>query len=119
MKVKKIYQINDRTLKYKSLILNKHQHYYLKLPGKFEARYPQEIVFPNMKAGRADELYTNTDGLMINLEEESGEITNEVLEKISNYAIFADFAYSKKLYSAVICIKTPANHLNIMKDPHP
>ena len=42
MKAKKIYQINDRTMKYKSLILNKHQHHYLKLPGKFEARYPRK-----------------------------------------------------------------------------
>ena len=107
MKVKKIYQINDRTMKYKSLILNKHQHRYLNLPGEFEARYPQEIVFPNMDAGRADEFYSTVEGLMINLEEESGDITEKVLEKISNYVVFADFMYSKKPYSAVICHKDP------------
>ncbi|WP_405274425.1 hypothetical protein, partial [Methanobrevibacter sp.] len=107
MKVKKIYQINDRTMKYKSLILNKHQHRYLKLPGEFEVRYPQEIVFPNMDAGRADEFYSTVEGLMINLEEESGDITEKVLEKISNYVVFADFMYSKKPYSAVICHKDP------------
>ena len=107
MKAKKIYQINDRTMKYKSLILNKHQHRYLKLPGKFEARYPQEIVFPNMNAGRADEFYSTEEGLMVNLEEESGEITEKVLEKISNYVVFADFMYSKRPYSAIICHKNP------------
>jgi hypothetical protein len=107
MKKKKIYHINDRTMKYKSLILNKHQHYYLRLPGTFEARYPQEIVFPNMKAGRVDEFYSTVEGLMVNLEEESDDIGDDVLEKISNYVIFADFMYSKKLYSAVICHKDP------------
>ena len=107
MKDKKIYQINDRTMKYKSLILNKHQHRYLKLPGEFEARYPQEIVFPNMDAGRADEFYSTVEGLMINLEEESGDITEKVLEKISNYVVFADFMYSKKPYSVIICHKDP------------
>ena len=107
MKDKKIYQINDRTMKYKSLILNKHQHRYLKLPGEFEVRYPQEIVFPNMDAGRADEFYSTVEGLMINLEEESGDITEKVLEKISNYVVFADFMYSKKPYSVIICHKDP------------
>ena len=107
MKDKKIYQINDRTMKYKSLILNKHQHRYLKLPGEFEARYPQEIVFPNMDTGRADEFYSTVEGLMINLEEESGDITEKVLEKISNYVVFADFMYSKKPYSVIICHKDP------------
>ena len=108
MKKKRIYHINDRTMKYKTLILNRHQHRYLKLPGNFEARYPQEIVFPNMKAGRVDEFYSTKEGLIINLEEESGKITDEVLEKISNYAIFADFMYSKKVYSAIICHQNPA-----------
>ena len=107
MKNKKIYHINDRTFKYQSLILNKHQHEYLKLPGKFKARYPQEIVFPNMAAGRADELYSTVEGLIINLEEESGEIIPEVLEKISNYAVFSDFMYSKRPYCAIICHKNP------------
>jgi len=107
MKKKNIYHINDRTMKYQTLILSRHQHSYLGLPGTFEARYPQEIVFPNMSAGRVDEFYTTAEGLLINLEEESGEITEKVLEKISNYLIFGDFMYSKKLYSAVICHKDP------------
>lgn len=107
MKIKKIYHIDDRTMKYQSLILNRHQHNYLGLPGTFEARYPQEIVFPNMAAGRADEFYSTLEGMLVNLEEESGEITDAVLEKISNYVIFADFMYSKKPYSAIICHKDP------------
>lgn len=107
MKIKKIYHIDDRTMKYQSLILNRHQHHYLGLPGTFEARYPQEIVFPNMSAGRADEFYSTLDCLLVNLEEESGKITDEVLEKISNYVVFADFMYSKKPYSAIICHKDP------------
>ena len=107
MEVKKIYHINDRTMKYKSLILNKHQHRYLGLPGTFKAMYPQEIVFPNMNAGRADEFHSTEEGMMVNLEEESGKITEQVLEKISNYAIFADFMYSKRLYCAAICHKDP------------
>lgn len=107
MEVKKIYHINDRTMKYKSLILNMHQHRYLGLPGTFKAMYPQEIVFPNRNAGRADEFHSTEEGRMVNLEEESGKITEQVLEKISNYGIFADFMYSKRLYCAVICHKGP------------
>lgn len=99
-KMKKIYHINDRTMKYKSLILNKYQHRYLRLPGTFEARYPQEIVFPNMKAGRADELYSTKEGLMISLEEESEKVDDGTFEKISNYVVFAEFMYSKRVYSA-------------------
>lgn len=60
-----------------------------------------------MNAGRADEFYSTDEGLMINLEEESGEITEKVLEKISNYVVFADFMYSKRPYSSIICHKDP------------
>lgn len=104
---REIYHINDRTMKYKAAILNKRQHEYLGLPGTFEARYPQEIVFPNMDAGRADEFYSTKENTMINLEEESGHITKETLKKISNYVIFAEFMYSKRVYSAIICHEDP------------
>lgn len=115
MKRKNIYHINDRTMKYQSLILARHQHNYLGLPGTFEALYPQEIVFPNMSAGRVDEFYTTAEGLLINLEEESGEITEKVLEKISNYVIFGDYMYSKKPYSAIICHKDPKKEFEYFK----
>ena len=39
-------------MKYLTLVQVKRQHKYLGLPGEFKARYPQEIVFPNMEAGR-------------------------------------------------------------------
>ena len=107
MTKKKIYHINDRTMKYQSLILARHQHNYLQLPETFEAQYPQEIVFPNMDAGRVDEFYTTAEGLLINLEEESGAITEKVLEKIGKYLIFGAFMYSKKPYSAIICHEDP------------
>ena len=107
MTKKKIYHINDRTMKYQSLILARHQHNYLQLPGTFEAQYPQEIVFPNMDAGRVDEFYTTAEGLLINLEEESGAITEKVLEKIGKYLIFGAIMYSKKPYSAIICHEDP------------
>lgn len=107
----KVYHIHDRTMKYMSLVLTKHQHKYLGLPGTYGARYPQEIVFPNMEAGRADEFYSTKENMMINLEEESGKITKNILRKISNYAIFADYMYSKGVYSAVICHKDPGKEV--------
>lgn len=108
-KMTKIYQINDRTMKYLTLIQTKHQHEYFGLPGEFEARYPQEIVFPNMEAGRADELYSTKENMMIDFEEESGHINDTTLMKISNYVIFADFMYSKRLYVAILTHRNPAN----------
>lgn len=110
MKKKKIYQINDRTMKYLTLVQVKRQHKYLGLPGEFKSRYPQEIVFPNMEAGRVDEYYSTKENLIINLEEESGDVNDVTLKKISNYAIFADFMYSGKVYCAILCHKDPSNY---------
>lgn len=115
MRKKKIFHINDRSMKYQSLILSRHQHNYLGLPGTFEARYPQEIVFPNMDAGRVDEFYSTVEGLLINLEEESGEITEKVLEKIGKYVIFGAFMYSKRPYAAIICHKDPKKEFEYIK----
>ncbi|MBQ7929328.1 MAG: hypothetical protein IJ287_11390 [Methanobrevibacter sp.] len=115
MKKKKIYHINDRSMKYQSLILSRHQHQYLGLPGTFEARYPQEIVFPNMEAGRADEFYSTVEGLLIDLEEESGDITDKVLEKVGKYVIFGAFMYSKRPYAAIICHKDPKKEFEYFK----
>ena len=115
MKKKKIYHINDRSMKYQSLILSRHQHQYLGLPGTFEARYPQEIVFPNMETGRADEFYSTVEGLLIDLEEESGDITDKVLEKVGKYVIFGAFMYSKRPYAAIICHKDPKKEFEYFK----
>ena len=52
-----IYHLNDRTMKYLSMAQAKRQHQYLGLPGNFKTRLPQEVVFPNMDIGRADEYY--------------------------------------------------------------
>ena len=82
MKIKKPFHINDATIKYSSLAFRKRQHQYLKLPGKYIRRYPTEVVLPNMETGRMDELYSakeKTQELLINLEEESEEITVETL----------------------------------------
>lgn len=102
-------------MKYKSLILSRHQHQYLGLPGTFEARYPQEIVFPNMEAGRVDEFYSTVEGLLINLEEESGDITGKVLEKVGKYVIFGAFMYSKRPYAAIISHKDPKKEFEYFK----
>ncbi len=102
-------------MKYQSLILSRHQHQYLGLPGTFEARYPQEIVFPNMEAGRADEFYSTVEGLLIDLEEESGDITDKVLEKVGKYVIFGAFMYSKRPYAAIICHKDPKKEFEYFK----
>lgn len=107
---KKAYQINDRTMKYISLVQAKRQHQYLGLPGTFEARYPQEIVFPNMDAGRVDEYYSTKEGLIINLEEETKDVTEDTLKKISKYAIFADYMYSKSVYVGIVTHNNPKNY---------
>lgn len=103
----KAYHLNDRTMKYITLKQCRRQHYYLGLPGEYEARQPQEIVFKNMDIGRVDELYTTKEGLIINIEEESEIITNKTRAKYGKYAIFAECNYSKKYYLAVICHKDP------------
>ena len=56
MNERKIYHLNDRTMKYLSLAQTKRQHQYLGLPGEFKTRVPTEIVYPDMTLGRADEL---------------------------------------------------------------
>ena len=107
MKEKEIYHLNDRTMKYMTLAQTKRQHQYLGLPGEFKTRLPQEIVFPNLDFGRADEYYLNDEGLLINLEEESGDITNKTLDKFAKYVIFASYRYNGKVYLMVICHKDP------------
>ncbi len=62
-----IYHLNDRTMKYLSMAQAKRQHQYLGLPGNFKTRLPQEVVFPNMDIGRADEYYLTDNDLLINL----------------------------------------------------
>ncbi|WP_458453060.1 hypothetical protein [Methanobrevibacter sp.] len=111
----KIYQLNDRTMKYQTLKQCRRQHYYLGLPGEFEARFPQEIVFPNMDSGRVDEYYSTKEGLLINIEEESDEITDKTRAKYGKYAIFAEYTYSKKYYLAVICHKDPKRKSELFK----
>lgn len=107
MKEKQVYQLNDRTLKYQTLAQTKRLHQYLGLPGEFKTRLPQEIVFPNMDFGRADEYYITKEGLLVNFEEESGNITEKTKEKFSKYVIFASYRYMGKLYLAVLCHQNP------------
>lgn len=54
-------------MKYLSMAQAKRQHQYLGLPGNFKTRLPQEVVFPNMDIGRADEYYLTDNDLLINL----------------------------------------------------
>ena len=110
MAKKKIYQINDRTMKYISLVQIKRRHQFWGLPGTFEARYPQEIVFPNMDSGRVDEYYSTKEGLIINLEEETKDVNEDTLKKISKYPIFADYMYSKKPYVGIITHNDPKGY---------
>lgn len=102
-----IYHLNDRTMKYLSMAQAKRQHQYLGLPGKFKTRLPQEVVFPNMDIGRADEYYLTDNDLLINLEEESGHVTGKTLKKFSKYIIFAADRFNKDVYLAVVCHKNP------------
>ena len=105
---RKIYQLDDRTMKYKTMAQTKRQHQYLGLPGEFKIRLPQEIIFPNLENGRVDELYSTNNNLVINIEEESGYITEKTLEKFAKYAIFTSYRYfKKKLYILVLCHKNP------------
>ncbi len=66
-------------MKYLSLAQTKRQHQYLNLPGEFKTRVPTEIIYPNMTLGRADELYYTDEQLLIDLEEESDNITEKTL----------------------------------------
>lgn len=93
---KKIYQLDDRTMKYITMAQTKRQHQYLGLPEEFKIRLPQEVMFPNLESGRVDELYSTNKNLIINIEEESGYITEKTLEKFAKYAIFTSYRYITK-----------------------
>lgn len=112
---KQTYHLNDRTMKYLTLAQTKRQHQYLGLPGEFKTRLPQEIVFPNMEFGRVDEYYYNNKGMLINLEEESGEITTKTLEKFAKYIIFASYQYTRNVLLVVICHKNPKKEFECFK----
>ena len=105
----KIHQLNDRTMKYITMAQTRRQHEYLGLPEEYIALYPHEVIFPNMDAGRVDSYYATTGNLLVNLEEESDYVNEKTLSKLSKYAIFGDYFYSRKLYTAVICHKDPKN----------
>ena len=60
-----------------------------------------------MDNGRADEYYMTDEGLLINLEEESGEITKKTLRKFAKYVVFACDRYNGNVYLAVLCHKNP------------
>ena len=105
--VKKMYHLNDRTMKYKTSAQTKRQHQYFGLPGTFKKRLPQEISFPNLDVGRADEFYYTEEGLIIDFEEESDVITPKTMEKFSKYAIFASYRYKGRIYLVVLCHKDP------------
>ena len=110
MSDKKIYHLNDKTLKYAAMVQSERLHQYLGLPGEYEAMYPQEITFPNMDTGRIDDYHTTKEGLLIDVEEESKDVTEKTLKKFGKYVIFGEFMYSRKLYIAVICHKDPTNY---------
>ena len=110
MKKRKIFHLNDRTLKYKTLAQSEGLHIYLDLPGEYEAMYPQEVILPNMDSGRVDDLHSTKNGLLINLEEESSDVGETTFKKYSKYAIFAEYLYSKNYYLAVLCHKDPKNY---------
>ncbi|MBE6499499.1 MAG: hypothetical protein E7Z80_02990 [Methanobrevibacter thaueri] len=108
MKNKNMHHLNDKTHKYLSYAQSKRQHQYLNLPGEFKQRYPQEIVFRNMDGGRMDEVYQTDEGWVIDLEEESGEISPDTLKKFAKYVIFLSYQhYPKEVYLGVICHKKP------------
>ncbi|WP_296875338.1 hypothetical protein [uncultured Methanobrevibacter sp.] len=59
MKLSQTYHLNDKTLKYMSFAQSKRQHQYLNLPGEYDVRLPQEMVFTDMTSARGDEIYYN------------------------------------------------------------
>ena len=107
MKLKKPYHKNDITHKYSAIAFRKRMHQYLELPGHYHRRYPTEVVLRTMESGRMDELYSTKEGLLINLEEESGEVTEKTLEKLGKYKTFGSFIYGMPFLTAVICLKDP------------
>ncbi|WP_295113884.1 hypothetical protein [uncultured Methanobrevibacter sp.] len=113
MKETEIYHLNDKTIKYLALVQSKRQHQYLGLPGNFKIRLPQEIVFPNFEIGRVDECYLTDENMLIILEEESGDITENVLKKFAKYVIFESYRYYKLLYLVAVCHKNPKNEFEL------
>ena len=79
----------------------------MELPGEYRTSLPQEIAFPNLDFGRIDFLYYNDEGLLIDLEEESGDITEETLKKFGKYISFCIYRYSENIYLAVLCHQNP------------
>lgn len=107
--------IYDLTMKYKSMAQTQRQHQYLGLPGEFKTRYPQEVVFPDMESGRMDELYLTDLDILVNLEEESGNIGTATFQKFDKYNRFIRFMYNKKAYIAAICHKDPKKEFECYK----
>lgn len=103
-------------MKYKTMAQTKRQHEYFKLPGNFKIRCSQEVIYPDMESGRMDELYLTDTGILINLEEESGEITPKTLEKFAKYLIFTRYNYRKEVLLGVICHKDPKKEYQCFKD---
>ena len=87
MKLSQTYHLNDKTLKYMSFAQSKRQHQYLNLPGEYDVRLPQEMVFTDMTSARGDEIYYNNEDLLIDLEEESEYISPKTLEKFIYYQL--------------------------------
>lgn len=109
MEIKKPFHTNDATIKYSSMATRKRQHQYFSLPGQYFRRYPTEVVLRNMETGRMDELYSILEKMLINLEEESGDVSEETLKKFSKYKTFASFIYAMPVITVVICHKDPKN----------
>ncbi|WP_458404127.1 hypothetical protein [Methanobrevibacter sp.] len=109
MKIKKPYHANDATIKYSSMAFRKRQHQYFNLPGRYNRRYPTEVVLRNMETGRMDELYSTHEGILIDLEDESEAVDEETLRKFSKYNTFGSFIYAMPMLTAVICHKNPEN----------
>ena len=105
--IKKIYHINDISMKYINMAQSKRQHRYLGLPGEHKVSLPQEVVYPDMEIRRADEFYLNNENMLFNLEEETGPITDETLRKISRYVIFGAYMYTDQVYVAILCHQKP------------
>ena len=109
MRTKKKFKLNDLTLKYGASTLKKLQHKYLNLPGNYLRRLPNEVVMPNADSGRVDEFYIVSGDMIINLEEESKNVTLKTLKKFAKYKIFGSYIYSKNVYTAVLCHQNPKN----------
>ena len=109
MKTKKPYHKDDLTHKYSAMAFKKRFHKYLGLPGNYYHRYPTEVVLRTMESGRMDELYSTKEGILVNLEEESGDVTEKTLKKLAKYKTFGSFIYAMPMVTAIICKKNPKN----------